>query len=328
MTLRLTFATWDHDRTAALHDGRVGVPGVELDCVTAPTTTLFPLAASEARYDVTELSLSSHILQVSRGEGAYIAIPAFLSRAFRHGGFFARQGSGVEAPGDLAGRRVGVPEYQMTAALWMRGILMDEYGVAASSIRWRTGALDAGIRRERLALALPEGFSVEPITEGETLQGLLLDGRIDGLLAPKPPAAFLSCDPRVVRLLPDYEAAERDWHRRTGYFPIMHAVGIRRTIAEAHPWLPAALLTALTEARDLAVARLREVWLGSANRLTLPWLGATLERTVETMGEDYWSYGYRANAAELAAMCRYSREQHLAVRDVDPEELFHRSTLT
>ena len=294
VTLRLTFASWDHDRTAALHDGRVRIPGVELECTTAPTTTLFPLAANEARFDVTELSLSSHILQVSRGEGDYIAIPAFLSRAFRHGGFFARADSGIETLGDLAGRTVGVPEYQMTAALWMRGILADDHGVPPSAIRWRTGALDFGVRRERLALQLPAEVSVEPVAEGETLQALLLDGGLEGLLAPKPPAAFLAGDPRIVRLIPDYEAAERAWHRRTGFFPIMHAVGIRRSIVDAHPWLPQAVFAALVEARDLAIARLREVWLGSANRLTLPWLGATLERTIETMGQDYWSYGYCA----------------------------------
>ncbi len=327
MSIDITLATWDHDRTAALHDGRVTVPGVRLDCTVAPTARLFPLAAQEARYDVTEMSLSSHILQVSRGEGAYVAIPAFLSRAFRHGGFFARAGSGIETPAGLAHRTVGVPEYQMTAALWMRGILSDEYGVDASTIRWRTGALDQGVRRERLTLDLPPGLSVEPIAEGETLQDLLLDGRIEGLLAPKPPVAFLSGDPRLVRLIPDYEAAERDWHCRTGFFPIMHVVGVRRTLAEAHPWLPQALMTAFAEARDLAVARLRDVWLGSANRLTLPWLGASLERTLEAMGPDYWSYGFASNAAELAAICRYSHEQHLSARPVAPEELFHPATL-
>jgi len=325
MTLRLSLATWDHDRVAALHDGRVGVPGVALDCHVLPTTRLFPIAVQEARFDVTELSVSSYVLQVSRGTGAYTAIPAFVSRAFRHNGFFARAGSGIESPADLDGKRVGVPEYQMTAALWMRGILADEYGVGPTAIRWRTGALDEGIRHERLELDLPPGMVVDPIRDGETLQDLLLAGEIDGLLAPKPPAAFLAGDPRIQRLVPDFEAAERGYYRRTGFFPIMHLIALRKTLAQANPWLPRALLDAFTQARNLAMARLREIWLGSANRLTLPWLGASMERTLETMGTDYWRYGFAANRAELAAICAYSRAQYLAAREVTPEELIHPS---
>jgi len=327
MVLKLSLATWDHDRVAALHDGRTGVPGVEIDGHILPTSQLFPIALTEARFDVTELSVSSYLLQVSRGTGAYTAIPAFVSRAFRHNGFFARAGSGITGPADLAGRTVGVPEYQMTAALWMRGILADEYGVDLASIRWRTGALDAGVRRERLELELPPGMVVEPIAEGETLQQLLMAGDIDALLAPKPPAAFLDANPAIRRLVPDYQEVERDYHRRTGFFPIMHLIGVRKSLVTENPWLPRALLDAFTAARDLALARLREVWLGSANRLSLPWLGASMERTLETMGPDYWPYGLKANRAELAAICRYSRAQYLAARDLTPEELFDPSVL-
>jgi 4,5-dihydroxyphthalate decarboxylase len=327
MALRVSLATWDHDRVAALHDGRVRVPGVEIDGHILPTSKLFPIAVQEARFDVTELSVSSYVLQVSRGTSAYTAIPAFVSRAFRHGGFFGRTGSGVDDLADLAGRTVGVPEYQMTAALWMRGILADEYGVDLGTIRWRTGALDEGVRRERLELDLPRGMVVEPIAESETLQGLLLAGEIGGLLAPKPPAAFLDGNPAIRRLVPDYEQAERDYHRRTGFFPIMHLIAVRKSLVVENPWLPRALLDAFTAARDLALDRLREVWLGSANRLSLPWLGASMERTLETMGPDYWPYGFIANRDELAAVCRYSRAQYLAARDVTPEELFDASVL-
>lgn len=323
----LTFATWDHDRTMPLHDGRVTVPGVTLESVVAPTQTLFPVAVQEARHDITELSVSSYLLQVARGEAAYTAVPAFVSRAFRHAGFFARRGAGIDSPADFAGRRIGVPEYQMTAALWMRGILSDDYGVPAEAIHWRTGALDAGVRRERLPLALPEGMLVEPIAEGETLQGLLLEGEIDGMLAPKPPQAFLEGDADIVRLFPDFEAAEREWHARTGFFPIMHLIAIRKDRVAADPDLPSRLYAAALEARDMAMERLRAVWLGNSNRLTLPWLGASMERTVAALGDDWWPYGFRRNRAELDAICRYSVEQHLAPRRVAPEELFHPSTL-
>ena len=323
----LTFASWDHDRVMALHDGRVSVPDLTLKSVIEPTSKLFPLAVGEAPYDITEMSISSYILQISRGVGEYTAIPAFVSRAFRHSGFFARKGSGIESPADFAGRRIGVPEYQMTAALWMRGILSDEYGVDAASVHWRTGALDAGVRRERLELALPEGMVVEPIAEGETLQQLLQDGEIDGLLAPKPPQAFLDGDNRFQRLFPDFEAAEQAYHAKTGFFPIMHLIGVRKSLVEADPGLPRALFDAFVAARDVAIDRLRKVWLGNANRLSLPWLNASMERTLATLGPDYWSYGYTANRAELDAVCRYSVEQHLAERRVAPDELFPPSML-
>lgn len=327
MPLRITLAAWDHDRVLPVVSGAVQVEGFEVDAQVLPTSTLFPVAVQEARFDVTELSLSSHILQVARGGGAYTAIPAYVARAFRHNGFFIRTGSGIVRPEDLRGRIVGVPEYQMTAALWMRGILQDEHGVAATDIRWRTGALDAGVRRERLALEPPPELDIVPIDEGETLQAQLIDGRIEAILAPNPPKAFLDGDPRIIRLFPDFEMAEREYHRRTGFFPIMHVIAVRRTLAEAHPELPGALFRAFSTARDQALARLREVWLGSANRLSLPWLNAAMERTLAALGPDYWPYGFHAGRAEVAAACRYSVEQHLAPRLVEPEALFHPSLI-
>ncbi|WP_425091484.1 ABC transporter substrate-binding protein [Tropicimonas sp. S265A] len=325
--LELTLATWDHDRVMALHDGRVTLPEVTFRSVVEPTSRLFPAAVGPAPHDITEMSISSFVMQVSRGVGEYIAIPAFVSRAFRHSGFFARKGAGIRSPADFAGRRIGVPEYQMTAALWMRGLLSDDYGVDPAKVHWRTGALDHGVRRERLDLALPDGMIVEPIAGGETLQDLLQAGKIDGLLAPKPPRAFLEGDDRFVRLFPDFEAAERDYHARTGFFPIMHVIGLRKTLADQYPDLPRKLYDAFVDAKTLAIERLRQVWLGNANRLTLPWLNASMERTLATLGHDYWSYGFSANRVELDAICRYSVEQHLAARRVTPEDLFHPSVL-
>jgi 4,5-dihydroxyphthalate decarboxylase len=324
---KITLATWDHDRAMPIHDGTLTLPGIEIETTILPTTKLFPIAAQEARFDVTEMSVSTYILQLSQGTTPYTALPVFLSRAFRHNGFFARTGSGIESPADLAGRVVGVPEYQMTAGLWMRGILQDEYGVDLSTIRWRTGALDEGVRHERLALSLPPGMEVRPIADGETLQDLLLEGQIDGHLAPKPPKAFLVGDPRIRRLVPDPETTEAEYFRRTGFFPIMHVLAVRRSLLEANPGLAMALFEMFSEAKRLAMARLEEVWLGSANRLTLPWIGASLERSMAVMGKDYWSYGYAANRAELEVMCRYSSEQHLAARRVQPEEMFDPSVM-
>ncbi len=325
--LTLSFASWDHDRVMALHDGRVAIDGVALRSEVHPTSRLFPLAVSDAPYDMTEMSLSSYVMQVSRGDSAYVALPAFVSRAFRHSGFYARAGAGIRSLADFAGRRIGVPEYQMTAALWMRGILADEFGVRAQDVSWRTGGLDAGVRRERLPLNLPDGMDVEPVPEGRTLQDLLLAGEIDGLLAPRPPQAFLDGDRRILRVFDDFEAAERDYHARTGFFPVMHLIGVRKSLAASLPQLPEALYRGFVEARDLALKRLRDVWLGSANRLSLPWLGATVERTRAALGDDWWPYGFRRNRAELEVVCRYASEQFLARRRVAPEELFPESLL-
>jgi len=325
--MRLTLGTWDHDRVMGLHDGSVQVPDVTLESHIHPTAKLFPWAVQEARFDITEMSVSSYIMQLSRGGSDYTAIPAFVSRAFRHSGFLARAGSGITSPADFAGRKIGVPEYQMTAALWMRGILADEYGVDCNTIHWRTGALDEGVRRERLELALSSDIVVEPIAEGETLQELLLRGEIDGLLAPKPTQAFLDGNPNLIRLVPDFEAVEQAYHRRTGNFPIMHLIGLRKSIADGHPALARALFDGFVKARDLALDRLRAIWLGSANRLSLPWLGASMERTMATLGPDYWSYGFNRNQAEIETICSYSLDQHLAATRVKPEALFHPSVL-
>ncbi|PIW29834.1 MAG: 4,5-dihydroxyphthalate decarboxylase [Rhodospirillales bacterium CG15_BIG_FIL_POST_REV_8_21_14_020_66_15] len=325
--LDLTLACWDYDRAAAVLDGRAPVAGCRVTAEVHPTSTLFPLAVGEARFDVTEMSMSSYILQVAKGEGAYVAIPVFLSRAFRHNGFVVRADAGIDTPKDLEGRKVGVPEYQMTAALWMRGILADEYGVDTDTFQWRTGALEEGTRKDRLTLDLPPHLSVTPIAAGESLQDLLLAGELDAVFAPKPLNALVAGDPRVRRLFPDFAAAERAYHVRTGFFPIMHAIGLRRTLAEAHPWLPKALFDAFTAARDMAMEKLEAIWLGSANRLTLPFFHADMEATRALMGADFWSYGFAANRAELDAMCRWSQAQHLAPRQVRPEELFPPSLL-
>ena len=325
--LDLSLACWDYDRALPILDGRVGVPGCRLQCQALPPSTLFPLAVGEARFDVTEMSMSSYILQVARGEGAYVAIPAFLSRAFRHNGFVVRSDGGIETPKDLEGKRVGVPEYQMTAALWMRGILADEYGVDTDSFHWRTGALEEGSRKDRLTLTLPAHMDVRPIEAGESLQSLLLAGELDAVFSPKPLAALAAGDPRVRRLFPDVAAVERAYYEKTGFFPIMHAIGVRKTLADAHPWLPRALYDAFKQAKDMAVERLTDVWLGSANRLALPFFHADMESLRGLMGPDFWSYGFSGNRAELDAMCRYSVAQHLAPRRVAPEELFHPSVL-
>jgi 4,5-dihydroxyphthalate decarboxylase len=318
---------WNYDRVAALLDGRVTIPGVKLAVEVQYPTQIFARAFTEAPYDISELSASSYVMQLAKGACPYVALPAYLSRAFRHGGIYVRTDRGIAGPKDLEGRLVGVPEYQMTMALWARGLLADEYGVDTDRLRYRTGGLNQAGRKERLTLDLPARMDVAPVAEGRTLNELLVAGELDAVIAPAPPDAFVAGDARIARLFPDVRAAERDYYARTGIFPIMHLVGLRRELAEAQPGLARAVYDALLESRRLAMAELAATATASANRIQLPWLAAEWEDTRALMGVDYWPYGVERNRAALDALCRYSVAQHLAPERLSPDRLFHPETL-
>ena len=324
---KLTLACWDYDRTRALLEGRVGVAGWRIDAKVQPPEETFPRAVAAAPFDVSELSLSSYRMQVSRGEGAYIAIPAFVSRAFHHGAIYVRTKRGIETPKDLEGRLVGVPEYQMTMALWVRGILGDEYGVDFRKIRYRTGGANKPGRKERLALELLEDMDVAPIPEGSTLNELLLAGELDAVIAPTPPDGFTAGDKAVRRLFTDPAAEEWAYYARTGLFPIMHVIGVRRTLADEHPGLAADLFRAFVEARNLAMREHDLTARSSANRMMLPWFADQWEATKDLMGDDFWPYGVAENRPELEAVCRYSHEQNLGRKRLSVEALFAPETV-
>lgn len=324
---RLTLGCWDYDRTRALLDGRVTVEGWGIDATAVAPEDLFARAFTEAPFDVSELSLSSYLIQVSRGENAYVAIPAFVSRAFRHGGIYVRSDRGINGPKDLEGRLVGVPEYQMTMALWVRGMLSDDYGVDLEKLVTRTGGLNQPGRKERLPLKLPPSMDVRPVPDGRSLNDLLVAGELDAVIAPSPPDAFSAGDAGIRRLIADPAAAERDYFARTGMFPIMHVIGVRRSLVEDHPGLAANLFRAFVEARDVAIRELDFTARASANRLSLPWFAAEWEATKDLMGSGVWPYGVAENRKELDAACRYSLDQHLSDRRLAADELFAPETL-
>jgi len=325
--LRLTLACWDYDRTRALIDGRVSLPGCTIKPTVLPPGEIFARAFTEAPFDISELSLSSYMMQASRGESAYVAVPAFVSRAFRHGGLYVRAESGIRAPKDLEGRLVGVPEYQMTMALWARGLLQDEYGVDFRKLRYRTGGTNTPGRVERLELALPDDMDVAPIDPARTLNELLAAGEIDAVMAPSPPRAFIDGDGTIRRLIDDAAATERAYFEKTRIFPIMHVIGLRKSLADAHPGLAGAVFQAFVEARALAMAEMRVTATAGANRIGLPWFGAEWEATRMLMGDDFWTYGVDANRADLEAACRYSHEQYLSESRLAAEDLFAPETV-
>jgi 4,5-dihydroxyphthalate decarboxylase len=322
--LPITIATWDYDRVRMLADGRVRVEGCDVNYITMPVEEILERAFFHREFDVAEIGFSPYLIALSRGVAPYVAIPAFLSRMFRHSAIYIRADSGIESPADLKGKRVGVPEYQMSAVMWVRGLLQDEFGVAAADVDWVQGGLETPGRRDKFPLNLPDGFPLVSAANGKTLSQLLVEGALHAVISARQPSCFVAGHPLVRRLFPDYRAAERDYFRRTGVFPIMHAAGIRRDVAEKHPWLPASVYKAFVQAKRLADAEFSEV---TALKIGLPWLTAEFDATREVMGNDFWSYGVEPNRKTLELMARYSYEQGLAVRRVSVEEMFAPSTL-
>lgn len=314
----ITIACEAYDRVAALATGEVLVEGCQPTIVPLHAEELFLRTIAYHEFDVSELSLSSYMLASSRGGFPYVAIPVFPSRAFRHSAIYVNVASGIAAPADLRGKIVGVPEYQMTAALWARGMLSDVYGVRSQEMAWRTGGVEHAGRAEKIPLRMPDGFDVAPIEAGEHLSALLEQGLVDALISARAPSCF-GRSPAVARLFPDYRTAEQAYFRDTGLFPIMHVVVLRRSLVERHPWLTTALFKAFSQAKDRCFPALGE---GGALSVSLPWLVAEYEATVRLMGRDYWPYGLAPNRAALAAATRYAHEQGLIERPLDPAELF------
>lgn len=320
---KISLACWDYDRAMPILDRRIHVEGFDITAEAHPPGKLFPLAVGDAPYDVTEFSFASFVIQTARGECKYVGIPVYLSRAFRHGAIYIRADSGIEMAKDLEGRVVGVPEYAMTLAVWVRGILADDFGVDVSKLKYRTAGLNEPGRVERLKFDLPADIDLQPLGPDTSLNDAILMGELDAIIAPAPPRAFADGDPVVKRLIEAPAPAERDYFARTGIFPIMHILAIRKDVAAAHPALPKALFDAFEAGRVLAMARVKAVAEGSANRDMSPWYADAYETAVRTMGPDFWTYGVHGNEEALEAFCRYIHEQHLSDRLVALEELFH-----
>ena len=319
----ITIACGNYDRTSAIRDGRVKVEGCAVTYLPMYPEEIFHRAFKFQEFDVSEISFSSYIRTVAAGTSAYIGIPAFVSRIFRHSGIYIRKGVGIERPEDLRGKRIGVPEYQITAVVWMRGMMQHEYGVAPSEIHWKSGGQEQPGRHERTPLKAIPGLDLKPIGDDQTLVGMLRDGELDALFTARAPSSFLNREPHISRLFANTRAAEVAYYKKTRLFPIMHLVGIRKTLAAQYPWLATSLYKAFCEAKALAMIDLRDV---NALMVTLPWLEAETQETSAIMGEDFWKYGIHENLAEIEALTQYIHEQGLADRKVKVEELFHPST--
>jgi 4,5-dihydroxyphthalate decarboxylase len=322
--LRLSLACEDYDRTRPLLDGSVRPEGIALTVITLQVEETFFRMLRHREFDVSELSLASYAVSLARDDRPFVAIPIFPSRSFRHQGVFVNADSGIAEPADLRGKVVGVPEWQLTACVWIRGLLADDYGVPLDSVRYRTGGIERPGRPEKLAVDVPAGVDIAPLGDGLTLSDALAGGQIDALYTPRAPSSFLRGDPRVRRLWTDVRAEEAGWFARTGIFPIMHVVALRRDVYERDRWVAQSLYKAFVAARDLAYAKLRET---AALSYMLPWLPVELEHTQRLLGTDYWSYGLEPNRAQLDTFLRYHHEQGLSPRRLAPDDLFVPETL-
>ncbi len=321
--MRLLAGIGRYDRTAPLLEGVVKVKGAETVFQSPPLEELFVRAFDKGEYDIAELSFSNYAYLTSEGRCQYVGLPIFPSRTFRHSALYIRTDKGIRSPRDLIGRLVGVREYSMTAALMARGVLEDDFGVPASAIRWRYGRAES-YDSSPVVRMRPRGVEVEAIAEGENLSALLREGKIDALLAYKPPSCFEEGAPHVRRLFPDHIAAERDYYARTGIFPIMHLVAVRRELAASHPELCIAACDAFEEAKRIAFHALEGY---SSLAVSLPWAPSNLAEARALMGDDFWPYGVAANRPAIEAVARYSAVQGLASRVLRIEELFASATL-
>jgi 4,5-dihydroxyphthalate decarboxylase len=311
--MRLRFNGVAYDRTLPLISGAVRPEGIELEYVVDEPNPIFRRMFDTEEFDASELSSSNFIIGRARGDERFVALPVFPSRVFRHNSIYVNVAAGISRPQDLIGRRVGVPEYLQTANFWARGILQDEYGVRPEQLHWVRGDT------EKLKLPLPPNVEIKQAPAGSNLSDMLDAGEIDALVSPRKPACVDAGSPRVARLFPNFPEVEAEYYRRTGHFPIMHLIAIRRHVYERDRWIARRLFDAFVEAKRLAYQALRQgVWLTTS----LPLQIAYAEESRKLFGDDPFPYGFAANRQTIGAVARYVHEQGMADRVLDAEELF------
>jgi 4,5-dihydroxyphthalate decarboxylase len=320
--LTLAVAIGDYDRTRPLTDGAIEIDGVDPVYMKLSPEEIFFRAFRHQEFDICELSFSSYTLKVSTGDCPYVAVPAFVSRAFRHTSICVRTDCGIRSPKDLAGRRIGTPEYQLTANVWARAILEEDFGVRPSDVIWVRGGLEEPGRPEKISITLPPEIRTDSAPEGRSLNDMLSKGEIDGFMGPRAPS-ILGRDPNVKWLFDNPTAAALENFHRTGIFPIMHVIGVRKTLVEANPWLPSAVLKAFQQAKDAALVKLSDT---SAPKVMLPFVEEQLASAQREMGEDYWPYGVAKNKATIEYFLKHHHSQGLSKRLVSLGELFAPST--
>jgi 4,5-dihydroxyphthalate decarboxylase len=322
--LTLDFGCGDYDVVRPLKEGAIRVEGMDINFVTInrPPEVHWRMGV-HGEFDAAEMSFGSFVAGTGRGAFPFVGIPAFVYRKFRHSCAYVNTGAGIERPEDLRGKRVGVPEWQMTATVWLRGFLQDDYGVSVREIQWLTGGLESSQRSEKVPLALPPEIRVTNVPAEKNLSDMLAAGEIDALLTAQVPAPFVNGVPTVRRLFTKPREVEAEHFRRTGIFPIMHVVVIRESFYQRHPWVAQSFYKALLESKNVCID---SIYRNDAIHAALPWTGQHAEEVRELMGHDFWPYGIEPNRRTIDAFLRYAAEQSLTAKRLAVEELFTRET--
>jgi 4,5-dihydroxyphthalate decarboxylase len=320
--IQLTLACEDYDRTRPIKDARIKPEGIEINYLVMSVEEIFWRMMKYEEFDVSELSMGAFLTAAARGRRPFIAIPVFPSRTFRHRCIFINTASGIEQPEELRGKRMGVPEYSMTAAVWLRGLFEHEYGIPPSEIHWIQAGEEQPGRKDRVDFEMPPGVRMDSRND-RTLNEMIASGEIDAMMSPRMPTCFLEGAPNVRRLFANYRQAEMDYFAKTGLFPIMHVIVIKRAIYEKDPWVAQTLYKAFCEAKDLCM---RELYDTNILRVSLPWTSAEYEDTRDLMTADYWPYGLAPNRMNLETLNGYLYEQGLIEQRLNLDELFARET--
>lgn len=324
MPVQLSAAFWSYDRTHAIESGAVKVEGVELIHFDLNPEEMFHRAIFHEEFDISELSLAYYVEHHSRGTCPYIAIPVFPARMFRHSAIYIRTDRGIKSPADLKGRRVGTPHYSATAVVWARGALQDDYGVHARDVEWVTGALEEKGKRASRDVHIPEEIRITSIPEDRTLSEAFVAGDFDAMISPRAPSCYLKKAPNIGRLWENFPEVERDYHKRTGIFPIMHVMTVRKKTLEKHPWLAVSMFKAWEDSKNRALADLK---VERVPKIMLPWVNDFTRQVQAFMGADFWPYGADENRTTLEAFMRHHHAQGLSPRIMPVEELFVPATL-
>ena len=316
--LPLTAAMPDYDHVRDLVMGRVQPEGIELTCLTLPVEEIFYRFIVYKEWEVSEISLAKYVSLTAAGDQSFWALPVFPSRVFRHSSLYVRKDGPIKKIKDLAGRRVGIPEWAQTAAVYSRGALQHQYGIDLASIHWVQAGVNQPGRIEKVELKLPKGVKLTRKPE-KSLNEMLLSGEIDAALAARSPDSFIQGHPNIRRFFENYQEVEADYYKQTGIFPIMHAVAVRRDVLDKNPWVARNLLAAFEEARRRGIARALD---GTASLFPIPWANDHAKRGMDLLGADYFPYGIEQNRKVLEAFLQYAHEQGVCKRWLKVEELF------
>ncbi len=316
--LRLSIATTDYDHFRDFRLGEVRAAGIDPIWSLLGHHEIFARFAAHREWDVSELSIAKFSAEVTRPDADIVGLPVVCSRLFRFGSFYVNRRSGIKEAADLRGRRVGSPEWAHSAAVYMRGWLGDEVGVRLDEVDWYQAGANAPGRREKVQIELPEGVSLTRVAD-RSLSDMLASGDLDAAIIARPPTCFLEGHPDVVRLFPDFPAREEDYYRRTGVWPIMHIVALRRDLVDAHPWVPRNLYNAFAESKRRSLERLLDP---AVSRYPLAWLPAYGQRMAQLFEGDPFPFGLEANLPTLSLLLRYAHEQGIAQRQATPAEVF------